>query len=1168
MQRFQLPSRYKISAPLGEGGSGRVYRVHDAIRRRELALKHVSASDSGFLRREFETLRHLRHEHLVQVFDWGALPNGEAYYTMELVEGEDWGRRMGQVQHENDVRHVLAGVLRGLAHLHAHRELHGDLKPGNVLFDRHGSARVSDVGMGSDANGHQMSAGTPGYAAPEIWEGGQPNERSDLYSVGVMAYEALAGRHPFGAKTIREVVSGQMQGWVPSMSAHGVSVSPALERAVMRSLDRDPALRQASADEFMDGIGVEDRVGAILGGRFVDRTDQLSTLKRVSGAAESHGVTLVYVSGEPGVGKSALVREAADAIHVGGGRDFQLDWRRGIASALDLGASHAPTAVEERTSLGSTLSAAAEHIVRLADETPTLLEFDPGPDLARQSAHWIRELARYIWAMARERNRPVLALMVATCQAPPAVLEKFEASIHLKPLERPQCDALIKGYLGRLEVPDELLSWLHSASGGNPQTLVNAIHGLIARKSLVREAGAWQFRETDALRALSVPSLGSAWAAQWGSLQPAARNALQILHLVQGGLSAREILELTGGECDDATLRELEGRGWLRGSTNSWRLASNAIAAFIAEETPAEIRQNLTDRVLEDRAKALDRSTRASLLLSATDTRQSLEEGMWAADEAAKLGQYERAIAMLERCGVVADKLKDTRTKTESGLRRGEALHQQGRDREAAVVLASALEGPDVSPEQLTRALRLSGEVDTSLGDLDRARRFFAKAIEQAGRTGNRLELLRAHSALAEIDWRHGDSATKTRAISRMGQVLESLSGEDESSPELASLRYQLGAALVVVGERDRGMAILEPAYERATSPYWRMRIANALASGAYFLGHFDEGLEWIERAWQIADQSGFDSFKARIHSNRAGILYSQGRFAESVESHKIASTWARRMGSAFEQSAAAIGASVDLILLADYEGAIGQAKACLEASRKLGNQNEVARAIEMEALARYLMGDLSGSEQLLENLKGEVPDLGGEQVRPRINWLKARVLCERKRYDAAEPLLREAEAMLHETRDWEDLPGVQIELGYLGARRGDSDFSLDSLADILSETEGARSPVVRLQGALAVGECLRLGRGAGRSFEEIVLDGLRLAEQSGAREYAWRLSFVLGELAARAGDSRTAQSRFAAALRIFREVADGLEPSNRRLYLGTAHGALLIERVASFQSP
>src|SRR5438093_5840577 len=232
MTNPSVPKRYEVRSLLGEGGSSRVYRVQDSIRDRELALKLVTSSESAFLRREFDTLRQIRHENLIQVFDWGTLPSGDAYYTMELIDGGDWGSRMGVAQPAEEVRRILAGVLRAIAHLHSHREIHGDLKPGNILLGRGGVVKVVDVGMGGTVGEGVGSSGTPGYVAPEVWQGSDADEKSDLYSVGVLAYEALVGKHPFAGRTVREVVSGQLEGWVTSPGVHGIHVLADLERAV------------------------------------------------------------------------------------------------------------------------------------------------------------------------------------------------------------------------------------------------------------------------------------------------------------------------------------------------------------------------------------------------------------------------------------------------------------------------------------------------------------------------------------------------------------------------------------------------------------------------------------------------------------------------------------------------------------------------------------------------------------------------------------------------------------------------------------------------------------------------------------------------------------------------------------------------------------------------
>ena len=129
-----------------------------------------------------------------------------------------------------------------------------------------------------------------------------------------MIYEALTGQHPFGGGTIREVVSGQLEGWVASPSMHGVSVPANLERGMMRSIERNPGLRQASADDFMEGLNVQDRIGEIFGGKFCGRAAELAQVEELINSDDPGRMTLVFVSGPSGVGKTAFLAEFSQRL--------------------------------------------------------------------------------------------------------------------------------------------------------------------------------------------------------------------------------------------------------------------------------------------------------------------------------------------------------------------------------------------------------------------------------------------------------------------------------------------------------------------------------------------------------------------------------------------------------------------------------------------------------------------------------------------------------------------------------------------------------------------------------------------------------------------------------------------------------------------------------------
>src|SRR5829696_1073838 len=231
-----LDGRYAIERELGRGGMATVYLARDVRHRRPVALK-VLHHDVGTLlgpsrfRREIETAANLRHPHILPLFDSGEA-DGLLYYTMPYVPGEslrDRLQRAGGPLRLAEARSVVRDVADALAHAHRHGVVHRDIKPENILLaDSH--AAVADFGIaravrsahatqGSDAaadpSGTLTSAGTalgtPAYMAPEQAVGDVATDhRADLYALGVVAYEVLAGAHPFRARTTHALTAAHL----------------------------------------------------------------------------------------------------------------------------------------------------------------------------------------------------------------------------------------------------------------------------------------------------------------------------------------------------------------------------------------------------------------------------------------------------------------------------------------------------------------------------------------------------------------------------------------------------------------------------------------------------------------------------------------------------------------------------------------------------------------------------------------------------------------------------------------------------------------------------------------------------------------------------------------------------------------------------------------------
>ncbi len=257
-----LRDRYVIERELGRGGMATVYLAQDVRHDRPVALKVLhpelaaSLGTERFLR-EIRTTARLDHPHILPVFDSGEAA-GLLWYTMPYVEGENLRERLkreGQLPVQQAVQ-LAREVTDALDCAHAHGVVHRDIKPENILLSR-GHARVADFGVARalEAAGAGsltetgMAVGTPAYMAPEQATGGQVDPRSDIYALGCVLYEMLAGEPPFTGPSHQAILAKRLSEPVPHLGVIR-EVPHSIERAVTRSLARTPADRFPTASEF------------------------------------------------------------------------------------------------------------------------------------------------------------------------------------------------------------------------------------------------------------------------------------------------------------------------------------------------------------------------------------------------------------------------------------------------------------------------------------------------------------------------------------------------------------------------------------------------------------------------------------------------------------------------------------------------------------------------------------------------------------------------------------------------------------------------------------------------------------------------------------------------------------------------------------------------------
>src|SRR5213594_235643 len=255
--RRVLAGRYRLLERIDEGGAGEVWRARDSKLDRDVAVKVLGpGADDAFRARFADEARRAAavvHPNVVTVFDEGR-DGADTFMVMELVPGKtlrDLVAERGPLP-PHEVSRIVSQVAAALDAAHAAGVVHCDVKPANVIVDPRGIAKLTDFGIARAARDkdEQELLGTARYIAPERVEGGPVTARTDVYGLGLVAYELLAGRPAFDGATSEELVRERLVGPPPSLRLARVGIDDRLDAIVGRALATTPDRRYASAGAF------------------------------------------------------------------------------------------------------------------------------------------------------------------------------------------------------------------------------------------------------------------------------------------------------------------------------------------------------------------------------------------------------------------------------------------------------------------------------------------------------------------------------------------------------------------------------------------------------------------------------------------------------------------------------------------------------------------------------------------------------------------------------------------------------------------------------------------------------------------------------------------------------------------------------------------------------
>ena len=261
-----LNGRYKIDALLGQGGMSAVYKAIDPNLKRVVAIKlihpHLSTEDDFIHRfkREAAAVAALRHQNIIQVYDFNT-DNDIHYMVLEFVPGETLQDRLKHLKSTNtkmsldQAVKIIVNICDALTYAHKQGMIHRDIKPANIMLNLHGDAILMDFGIVKllDDTTHTATGavvGTARYMSPEVIRSEVPDERSDLYSLGITFYEMLSGDPPFDAPSAMSLLMRHLNDPVPDLSTKRQDVPPELIRIVNKTLEKDRDNRYRSASEL------------------------------------------------------------------------------------------------------------------------------------------------------------------------------------------------------------------------------------------------------------------------------------------------------------------------------------------------------------------------------------------------------------------------------------------------------------------------------------------------------------------------------------------------------------------------------------------------------------------------------------------------------------------------------------------------------------------------------------------------------------------------------------------------------------------------------------------------------------------------------------------------------------------------------------------------------
>jgi tetratricopeptide (TPR) repeat protein len=1044
-KKFVTP-RYQVIKEIGQGGLGKVLEVIDLWEEKTVALKLHSAQEEQKedslenFKQEFRLTSELSHPGIVEVYDFGYTLDKSAFYTMELVQGEELTPEVARPD-LNRFYQVVWQICDILEYLHSQDLVHADLKPSNFkLTGNIFSVKLLDFGLArrTFSQASSSTAGTLEYMAPEVFLGQKIDPRTDLYSLGIILFELLTSRVPFSSEDPLILRSDHLEKTAPPPSAFRPELPQGLDSLVLKLLEKKPEDRFQDISELKEALsditpfpawGSEKTsyLNRIYGGKILDREKEYEALKKELDESLTRGGRLFLIEGEMGIGKSTLLKYLKKEAQLEGILFVQIDCLKDETHPLqpvrelfsriwpffeklhpsfgeryeEIFKSFLNQGYEKESQASSELEKLSSFILEASNLHPFVLAFEDLHQMGEGSLVLLEELTKIL-----EKSKLFLCGTLQEANLDPkgklkSLINCLTGSnqfhlLRLPSLTMQDLGKLLSQKLGQKTVPDTLLDFIYQNSSGVPLFALEILKYLFEKKALYVEKSFFRFEE-QLLKGINIPdTIEKTILGNLRKYPEEVLNFLNLASLIGTELDLDSIKFLTGYE-EDKTFESLFILLKDRILIQAQKRLNSLAYAFATPTLQSLIYKNFVGD-----KEALHR--KLAYFLEGRKARGEEIETEEIASHFIFSDDYFKAYDYSLICAI----------KNQKDLDFPQALKYL----EKALAAAEKLPAEKERIKRIVQTLKQRGDLFLkNIGDLNLALKDYEDILKMAESSGNQRLIAETHKDLGTLfrlkhDYQNGlDSLLKAKAIFQ----------QLEDTKEVARTLNNLGNIYWIDCQYQKALEAFGEALEIHRSLDNMHDIASTLNNmGSIYVSQhqYNKALEYHEQSLQIKKELGNKEEIARSLNNIGFVYYLMGSLQNAVKSYLGSLELNQEIENQKEISINLVNLSESYFKLGDYRKAIDYARKGLEIAREIGFQQPVGYLLKSLANIDLETGSYQGALTQLKEALDISDEIKDKELKVSVLLSLGRLYFLLNRSEDANRFLEEAQEISQQIND------------------------------------------------------------------------------------------------------------------------------------------------------